>query len=223
MLTTSVIENSCSCRFRIQYYAIYVGEQWEDHRVNWAWFHVNENFTEVLWENLAGCDFLTLDEWRNSPQYLAISSMVDDGFTEEMSTKEPTDTDTLPSILFMGETMPYLPMPEVSETTRDAEIILNKDSYDGKWNRTNVWSAMPSSITINNVTEEGFDFDIKAFFWSHQGYIIGEAVFMDDSHAISTRIMDDSYTVSNLLNWNSSLIKTLWLSPNTMSIRIAYP
>jgi len=91
-----IYNNGEEAEYLGKYYSIYVGEQWEDHRVNWAWFHVNESFTEILWENLAGIYFLTLDEWRESPQYLAISSMVDDGFTMN----KVTISDLLPVLIF---------------------------------------------------------------------------------------------------------------------------
>ena len=57
-----------------KYYLVYVGEQWEDHRVLWAYFYVNDNFDEVLWYDIVmGEDseypVLYLDEWRDSDFY----------------------------------------------------------------------------------------------------------------------------------------------------------
>ncbi|MDE7200173.1 MAG: hypothetical protein K2O15_15015, partial [Lachnospiraceae bacterium] len=57
-----------------KYYGIYVGEMWEDHSVNWAYFYVSENCDEVLWyDHIARVDneypVLYLDEWRNSEFY----------------------------------------------------------------------------------------------------------------------------------------------------------
>lgn len=52
------------------YYFVYVGEQWQDHRVNWDWFCVNENMNEILWYDLAdGEGYLALDAWRASDGY----------------------------------------------------------------------------------------------------------------------------------------------------------
>ena len=56
-------------QFLGNYYAIYVGEQWEDHHANWHWFYVNEEINEILWMDIVTCEFYTLDEWRNSPGY----------------------------------------------------------------------------------------------------------------------------------------------------------
>lgn len=57
-----------------KYYLVYVGEMWEDHNVNWAYFYVSENSDEVLWyDHVQGMDseypVLYLDEWRNSDFY----------------------------------------------------------------------------------------------------------------------------------------------------------
>lgn len=52
-----------------RYYFVYVGEQWEDHRVNWDWFLVSENMDEVLWYDIREGKYLTLDEWRASDSY----------------------------------------------------------------------------------------------------------------------------------------------------------
>ena len=52
-----------------RYYFVYVGEQWEDHRVNWDWFLVSENMDEVLWYDIREEKYLTLDEWRASDSY----------------------------------------------------------------------------------------------------------------------------------------------------------
>ena len=42
------------------FYPIYVGEQWDDHRVNWEWFYVSEQMDEILWYNLADDEFYSL-------------------------------------------------------------------------------------------------------------------------------------------------------------------
>lgn len=57
-----------------KYYLVYVGEIWEDHSVNWEYFYISEDFSEVLWYDIvAGKDseypVLYLDEWRNSDFY----------------------------------------------------------------------------------------------------------------------------------------------------------
>lgn len=52
-----------------KYYPVYVGEQWNDHRVNWEWFYVNEQLDEILWYDLTDDEFYLLEEWRNSKKY----------------------------------------------------------------------------------------------------------------------------------------------------------
>lgn len=52
-----------------KFYPVYVGEQWDDHRVNWDWFYVSEQKDEILWYNLVEDEFYTLEEWRNSEEY----------------------------------------------------------------------------------------------------------------------------------------------------------
>ena len=72
--TYDVYRDYGSTEYLGKYYLIYVGEEWEDHRVNWAWFYISESFDEVLWyDRVAGKDseyrVLYLDEWRNSDFY----------------------------------------------------------------------------------------------------------------------------------------------------------
>lgn len=52
-----------------KFYPVYVGEQWEDHRVNWERFYVSEQMDEILWYNLVDDEFYSLEEWRNSKEY----------------------------------------------------------------------------------------------------------------------------------------------------------
>ena len=49
-----------------KYYAVYVGEAWEDHSVNWDWFYVREDLEEILWYSIVEDIYLSLDEWRES-------------------------------------------------------------------------------------------------------------------------------------------------------------
>ena len=69
-----VYKNGEGSEYLGKYYLVYVGEMWEDHSVNWAWFYVSADFKEVLWKDilmLKGSEFevYTLEEWRNSPYY----------------------------------------------------------------------------------------------------------------------------------------------------------
>lgn len=51
------------------FYPVYIGEQWDDHRVNWEWFYVSEQMDEILWYDLVNDEFYPLEEWRDSKEY----------------------------------------------------------------------------------------------------------------------------------------------------------
>ena len=50
-------------------YYIYVGEEWEDHRINWDWFWVKEDLSEIYYYDIVDGDYWTLEEWRASERY----------------------------------------------------------------------------------------------------------------------------------------------------------
>lgn len=52
-----------------QYYSVYVGEEWEDHSVNWDWFYIRSDSKEILWYSVVDDIYLSLEEWRNSDYY----------------------------------------------------------------------------------------------------------------------------------------------------------
>ena len=52
-----------------KYYAVYVGEMWDDHSANWDWFYVSEDFKEVLWCEIVECKYYSLEDWRASLRY----------------------------------------------------------------------------------------------------------------------------------------------------------
>ena len=58
------------------FYPVYVGEQWNDHRVNWEWFYVSEQLDEILWYNLGDGGFYSLEEWRTSKEYRTVDGSV---------------------------------------------------------------------------------------------------------------------------------------------------
>lgn len=51
------------------YYPVYVGEQWSDHRVNWDWFYVNEAVDTIYWYDVIEGELHSLEEWRKSERY----------------------------------------------------------------------------------------------------------------------------------------------------------
>lgn len=71
-----------------------------------------------------------------------------------------------------------------SSTTSQAILSKNKKNFEGTWNRTNVESSTQSTIEIKNVTNDGFDFSVEAFYWSHTGFFDGKAKFKSDNEAV---------------------------------------
>lgn len=71
-----------------------------------------------------------------------------------------------------------------SSTTSQAILSQNKKNFEGTWNRTNVESSTTSTIEIKNVTNDGFDFSVEAFYWSHSGTFDGRAKFKSDNEAV---------------------------------------
>lgn len=51
------------------YYHVYVGKNHQAYTVNWDWFLVSKDFSEVCWYDISTWDVLTLGEWRESPHY----------------------------------------------------------------------------------------------------------------------------------------------------------
>lgn len=60
---------TCRDGSKRNFYAVYVGEQWSDHRANWDWFYIEMDSKEVLWYNMIDDVYCTLDEWRDSEYY----------------------------------------------------------------------------------------------------------------------------------------------------------
>lgn len=60
------------------YYLIYVGEEWEDHRVNWDWFYVREDLEEILWCEIVDGTLYSMEDWRESLQYKRRCDMIMD-------------------------------------------------------------------------------------------------------------------------------------------------
>lgn len=53
-------------------YYIYVGEQWDDHRVNWDWFFVKADLSEIYYYDIVDGGYWTLEEWRMSEGYRSL-------------------------------------------------------------------------------------------------------------------------------------------------------
>ena len=72
--------------------------------------------------------------------------------------------------------------PETSESDNEA-----KKNFEGDWHRTNTHSSTYATITISNVSDDGFDFE--GFFqgYGNMGREDGRAVFTSDEAAIFTQ------------------------------------
>lgn len=68
---------------------------------------------------------------------------------------------------------------------------ITQDSFVGTWKRTNVESSMPSTINIDNVTKDGFDFTVESLFWSHNGFFSGKAKFITDNKAVCVELENE--------------------------------
>ncbi len=80
----------------------------------------------------------------------------------------------------------------IVQTSTNTQSNVN-ELFAGEWERTNIHSGMPSTITITNVTEEGFDFTVEALYFSHTGYFEAKAKFVEKNKAICNEIDDYGY------------------------------
>lgn len=55
---------------------------------------------------------------------------------------------------------------------------------EGTWNRTKVHNGLCSKVVISNVTQEGFDFDVEACYFSNMGMMTENAKFVTESCAV---------------------------------------
>lgn len=52
-----------------EYYMVYVGEQYNDHRINWCWFYVSKNLDKILSYDIVEGEVYSLLEWRETEIY----------------------------------------------------------------------------------------------------------------------------------------------------------
>lgn len=65
------------------YYPVYVGEEWDDgHRINWYWFYVCSNSSNVYF-NTYYTNMEELNEWRNSDSCLKEMSLIQEVLLDE--------------------------------------------------------------------------------------------------------------------------------------------
>lgn len=77
----------------------------------------------------------------------------------------------------------------IVKTLDDKFSLSIKESFIGVWNRTNIESAKQSTIFIDNVTKDGFDFSVESFYWSRIGFFEGKAEFISENEAVCAEII----------------------------------
>ena len=133
-----------------RYYQVYVGEQWEDHRVNWDWFSVSEDFTDVFWFNSIEQEIMSLDEWRESDHYKREIVL------EFSSGHREPDLDS-DATMGGGEIVPLLPyIPKetvpISDFDFDGNVLLVKDRSWEFYRDT--WGEDPTDVVDYPIKEE---------------------------------------------------------------------
>lgn len=71
----------------------------------------------------------------------------------------------------------------------------NIPEIEGEWHRTNVHSTNPSDLTITNITNDGFDYQVAALSGGNMGSIDEYAYFVTDTLAVAP--MGDEEYVEN--------------------------
>lgn len=96
---------------------------------------------------------------------------------------------------------------EINEATRNTakEDVTNKENeskvseneaetakdYEGEWHRTNTHSSTYATITISNVTDDGFDFEGYFQSYGNMGQEEGRALFTEENVAVYTQEATD--------------------------------
>ena len=93
----------------------------------------------------------------------------------------PTPVETIPSPT-------PIPIPEETDPPAWTGQAVN---FTGEWHRTNIYIAEPGDVYISNQTEQGFDFNGSALWYSHCGEIQGTAYFVDENTAFWRYKEDD--------------------------------
>ena len=93
---------------------------------------------------------------------------------------EKSDIDSLiDSLEVYGHKEPYEKLYSMST---DCE---NVPDLTGTWNRTNVQSFFSGEIVISDVNSSGFKFTADEYYYSHSGWMEGEAKFVTDKCAVA--------------------------------------
>lgn len=104
------------------------------------------------------------------------------GFPSESEevTDEKSDIDSLiDSLEVYGDKEPYEKLDSMSTGCE------NVPDLTGTWNRTNVHSSFSGEIVISDVNSSGFKFTADEYYYSHSGWLEGEAKFVADKCAVA--------------------------------------
>ncbi len=83
-----------------------------------------------------------------------------------------------------GQQEEFLKLYEQIQPVPDAE------KYEGTWHRTDVASSVGAEITITDQTEDGFSFTGDFYYYSHSGWMEGDAKFAAPNVAVYENIND---------------------------------
>ena len=129
--------------------------------------------------------------------------------TDEKSDDSPDQNDIaalIASIEVYGDKEPYEKLYSMSSECE------NIPDVNGTWNRTNIHSSLSGEIVISDVNSSGFKFTADEYYYSHMGWMEGEAKFVTDKCAVAKYedLIDDDeeYLVFLLENQEMTVFAT---------------
>lgn len=128
-----------------------------------------------------------LDSEQTQSVYLSESGSDPESEASKEATDEKIDdssvqndiADLIDSIEVCGDKEPYEKLYSMS-TECD-----NIPDVNGTWNRTNIHSSLSGEIVISDVNSSGFKFTADEYYYSHMGWMEGEAKFVTDKCAVA--------------------------------------
>lgn len=123
----------------------------------------------------------------------------------EQTQADQNEIDTLiDSLEVYGDKEPY---EELYSMSSECDYM---PAVAGTWNRTNIHSSLSGEIVISDVNASGFKFTADAYYYSHTGWIEGEAKFVTDRCAIAKydELMAEEYIVFLFENQKMTVVAT---------------
>lgn len=123
----------------------------------------------------------------------------------EQTQTDQNEIDTLiDSLEVYGDKEPY---EELYSMSSECDYM---PAVAGTWNRTNIHSSLSGEIVISDVNASGFKFTADAYYYSHTGWIEGEAKFVTDRCAIAKydELMAEEYIVFLFENQKMTVVAT---------------